>query len=347
MKIALITGISGQDGSYVAELLIMKGYKIYGIVRRNSFLFNSARLEHIRYHLNLVYGDMTDALGLSNTIHKIINENRDIMTRFEIYNLAAQSHVQVSFEIPKYTTEVDGIGVCNLLEIVRVLPKNITDKIRVYQAGTSEMYGHVLETPQTETTPFNPCSPYAAAKVYAYNMMKIYREGYGLYCSNGILFNHESPRRGAHFVTQKIIRGVLDIGSYKNKEGYIQLGNLYSKRDWGHTYDYVRGMWLMLQQKEPDDFVLATGETHTVKSFVEKAFKYKGMILKWEGEGINEKGIDQDGKIRVKISEKFYRPCEVELLLGNPSKARTKLNWSRKFKTLDELIKDMFHFSKT
>jgi GDPmannose 4,6-dehydratase len=341
MKIALITGISGQDGSYLAELLLEKNYKIYGIVRRNSFLFNSARLEHIRDHLNLLYGDMTDCAGLSNTIHKIINENSNFSI-FEIYNLAAQSHVQVSFEIPKYTTEVDGLGVCNLLEAIRVLPKYTTDKIRIYQAGTSEMYGHVLETPQTETTPFNPCSPYAAAKVYAYNMMKIYREGYGLFASNGILFNHESPRRGAHFVTQKIIKGVLDINYGKNKDGFIRLGNLYSKRDWGHTKDYVYGMWLILQHDKPDDFVLATGETHTVKSFVEKAFLFKGLLIHWVGEGINEKGIDQDGKTRIVIDPKYYRPCEVELLLGNPSKATRILNWNRKFKTLNNLIKDMF-----
>ena len=222
MKIALITGISGQDGSYLTELLLEKNYKIYGIVRRNSFLFNSARLEHIRDKINLVYGDMTDGAGLSNTIHTIIAENSNF-SRFEIYNLAAQSHVKVSFEIPKYTTEVDGVGVCNLLEAVRILPKYTLDKIRIYQAGTSEMYGHVLETPQTETTPFNPCSPYAAAKVYAYNMMKIYREGYGLFASNGILFNHESPRRGAHFVTQKIIKGIKDIFNETNKEGSYKI----------------------------------------------------------------------------------------------------------------------------
>ncbi len=341
MKIALITGISGQDGSYLAELLFEKDYKIYGIVRRNSFLFNSARIEHIRDHINLVYGDMTDGAGLSNTIHKIIAENSNFSV-FEIYNLAAQSHVQVSFEIPKYTTEVDGLGVCNLLEAIRVLPKYTLDKIRIYQAGTSEMYGHVLETPQTELTPFNPCSPYAAAKVYAYNMMKIYREGYGLFASNGILFNHESPRRGAHFVTQKIIKGVKEICKGTNKDGFIRLGNLYSKRDWGHTKDYVYGMWLILQHDKPDDFVLATGETHTVKSFVEKAFQYKGLIIHWTGEGVNEKGIDQNGKTRIIIDPKYYRPCEVELLLGNPSKATRILNWDRKFKTLDDLIKDMF-----
>jgi len=341
MKIALITGISGQDGSYLAELLLEKNYKIYGIVRRNSFLFNSARLEHIRKHLNLLYGDMTDGAGLSNTLHKIINENSNF-SRLEIYNLAAQSHVKVSFEIPKYTTEVDGIGVCNLLEAIRVLPKYTTDRIRIYQAGTSEMYGHVLETPQTETTPFNPCSPYAAAKVYAFNMMKIYREGYGLFASNGILFNHESPRRGAHFVTQKIIKGVKDICAEKNEESFIRLGNLYSKRDWGHTKDYVYGMWLILQHEYSDDFVLATGETHTVKSFVEKAFKFKGFDIRWEGEGINEKGIDQYNKTRIIIDPQYYRPCEVELLLGDPSKSIAKLNWKRNFKTLDDLIKDMF-----
>ena len=336
-KIALIFGITGQDGSYLAELLLKKNYKVYGVKRRTS-LFHTTRIDHIYedFHLkpNLIlkYGDVTDFSNVFN----LINEIRPN----EIYNLAAQSHVKVSFEIPKYTTDVDALGVCNLLEAIRILPKKILDKTRVYQAGTSEMYGHVLETPQTEKTPFNPCSPYAAAKVYAYNMIKIYREGYNIFASNGILFNHESPRRGAHFVTQKIIKGIKNIKN--GKINHIKLGNLYSKRDWGHTKDYVRGMWQILQHNIPDDFVLATGNTHTVKEFVNKAFLYKGYKIHWKGKGINEIGYDQNGIPRVFIDEKFYRPCEVELLLGNPTKAISQLNWERKYKTIDDLIKSMF-----
>ena len=340
MKLALITGITGQDGSYLSELLIQEKYKIYGIVRRNSILFNWERLEHIREKLILHYGDMTDGAGLSNIINRIIEENKEF-ERLEIYNLAAQSHVKVSFEIPKYTTDVNAIGVCNILEIIRSLPNSTKKKIRFYQAGTSEMYGEVLETPQDENTPFNPQSPYAAAKVYAHNMVKIYREGYGIYACNGILFNHESPRRGEHFVTKKIIRSIKHIFG-KNPNAVLELGNLYSKRDWGHSRDYVKGMWLMLQQEKPDDYVLATGETHTVKSFVEKAFKYKGILLRWAGEGLDEVGMDASNKIRVRINKKFYRPCEVDLLLGKPLKAKKVLNWKRKFKTLDDLIIDMF-----
>jgi GDPmannose 4,6-dehydratase len=339
MKIALITGITGQDGSYLSELLIQKNYKIYGIVRRNSILYNWQRLEHIREKLILHYGDMTDGAGLNNIINKIIQQNKDF-ERLEIYNLAAQSHVKVSFEIPKYTADVDAIGVCNILEVIRSLPNIYAKKIRFYQAGTSEMFGDVLKVPQNEETPFNPCSPYGAAKVYAHNMVKIYRKGYGIFACNGILFNHESPRRGEHFVTKKIIRGVKFIE--KNPNTILELGNIYSKRDWGHSKDYVRGMWLMLQQEEPDDYVLATGETHSVKSFIEKAFKYKGMILRWAGEGLDEMGIDQNGNVRVKIDKKFYRPCEVDLLLGNSLKAKKVLNWKREFKTLDDLIIDMF-----
>ena len=340
MKIAFITGITGQDGSYLSELLIEKKYKIYGIVRRNSVLYNWERLQHIRDKIILNYGDMTDGAGLSNIINNIIQQNNDF-ERLEIYNLAAQSHVKVSFEIPKYTTDVNALGVCNILEIIRTLPNSTKKKIRFYQAGTSEMYGDVLKVPQNELTPFNPQSPYAAAKVYAHNMVKIYREGYGLFACNGILFNHESPRRGEHFVTKKIIRGVKNIFG-KNPKGVLELGNLYSKRDWGHSKDYVNGMWLMLQQEKPDDYVLATGETHTVKSFVEKAFKYKGILLRWVGEGLDEVAMDTEGKVRVKINKKFYRPCEVDLLLGSPLKAKKVLNWERKFKTLDDLIIDMF-----
>ena len=339
MKIAFITGITGQDGSYLTELLLEKGYKVYGIVRRNSVLYNWERLEHIRDKIILNYGDMTDGAGLNNIINSIIQQNKDF-ERLEIYNLAAQSHVKVSFEIPKYTTDVNALGVCNILEIIRTLPNNTKKKVRFYQAGTSEMYGDVLKVPQNEETPFNPQSPYAAAKVYAHNMVKIYREGYGLYAVNGILFNHESPRRGENFVTMKIVNGVKDIVSGKKK--MIQLGNLNSLRDWGHARDYVRGMWMMLQQDNPDDFVLATGERYSVKEFVDKCFKYKNMTLTWSGSGLKEVGKDKDGIVRVKVNKKYFRPCEVDILLGNPEKAITKLGWHRQYDTLNKLIRDMF-----
>lgn len=339
VKVAFITGITGQDGSYLAELLIKKDYKVYGIVRRNSILFNYKRIERIREKLNLKYGDMMDGMGLSNFINEIINTNND-MERFEIYNLAAQSHVQVSFEIPEYTTDVDGIGVLRLLEIMKNFPLKIKNKTRFYQAGTSEMYGKVLEVPQSETTPFNPISPYAAAKLYGYYLVKIYREGYNLFATNGILFNHESSRRGAHFVTMKIINGIKDI--LTEKKALIELGNIDSKRDWGHTWDYVNGMWLMLQHDKPDDFVLATGKTYSVRTFIEKAFAYKKIIITWVGNGLDEVGIDQNGITRIKMNPKFYRPCEVELLLGNPEKAEKILGWKRDYDTLDKLIVEMF-----
>jgi GDPmannose 4,6-dehydratase len=339
VKVAFITGITGQDGSYLAELLIKKDYKVYGIVRRNSILFNYKRVEHIREKLTLKYGDMMDGMGLSNFINEIINKNND-MERFEIYNLAAQSHVQVSFEIPEYTTDVDGIGVLRLLEIMKNFPLKIKNKTRFYQAGTSEMYGKVLEVPQSETTPFNPISPYAAAKLYGYYLVKIYREGYNLFATNGILFNHESSRRGAHFVTMKIINGIKDI--LTEKKALIELGNIDSKRDWGHTWDYVNGMWLMLQHDKPDDFVLATGKTYSVRNFIEKAFAYKKIIITWVGNGLDEVGIDQNGITRIKMNPKFYRPCEVELLLGNPEKAEKLLGWKRDYDTLDKLIVEMF-----
>ena len=338
MKIAFITGITGQDGSYLSELLLEKDYKVYGIIRRTSN-FNTTRIDNNRNKIKLRYGDLSDGAGLSNFIHEIIRENKDFKV-FEIYNLAAQSHVKISFEIPEYTADIDGIGVMRLLEIIRTLPKNQREKVKFYQAGTSELYGKVLETPQNETTAFNPVSPYAAAKIYAHYMVKTYREGYGLYATNGILFNHESPRRGKNFLTMKVVNAVKDINSGKKK--ILSLGNIYSKRDWGHAKDYVKGMWLMLQQDKPDDFVLATGETTTVKEFVNRAFIYKNYILTWSGEGVNEIAKDQNGIIRVIINPKYYRPCEVELLLGDPSKARKILGWKREFNTLDKLIEDMF-----
>jgi|TARA_R110002074_G_scaffold86150_1_gene190357 GDPmannose 4,6-dehydratase len=339
-KIAFITGITGQDGSYLAELLLKKKYKVYGIVRRNSILFNYKRIEHLREKIILKYGDMTDGMGLSNFINEIINENKDF-ERFEIYNLAAQSHVQVSFEIPQYTTDVDGVGVLRLLEIIKNLPTDIKDKTRFYQAGTSEMYGKVLEVPQNETTPFNPISPYAAAKLYGYYLVRTYRDGYNLFATNGILFNHESSRRGAHFVTMKIVNGIKDI--LTEKKELIELGNIDSMRDWGHTKDYVKGMWLMLQHDKPDDFVLATGEMYSVRTFIEKAFAYKNLLITWVGNGLEEVGIDQNGITRIKINPKFYRPCEVELLLGNPEKAQKILGWKRDYDTLDKLIVEMFN----
>jgi len=339
VKLAFITGITGQDGSYLAELLLGKGYKVFGIVRRTSLLYSYTRLDHIRPKLKLRYGDLSDSAGLSNYIHEIVRENQGF-TILEIYNLAAQSHVKISFEIPEYTADIDGIGTMRLLEIIRTLDPGIRNKVRFYQAGTSEMYGKVLETPQNETTPFNPISPYAAAKLYAYYMTKIYREGYGLYTTNGILFNHESPRRGSNFLTMKVINGIKDIIS--DKKVWIELGNLDSKRDWGHAKDYVKGMWLMLQQDKPDDYVLATGKTYTVREFIERAFAFKGYKIHWEGEGLKEVGVDQNDIIRVTINAKYYRPCEVDLLLGDASKAEKELGWKREFDTLDKLIEDMF-----
>ena len=338
VKLAFITGITGQDGSYLAELLIEKGYKIYGIVRRTSLVYTHTRLDHIRDNLFLEYGDLTDGSSLTNIIHKIISENCEFDV-LEIYNLAAQSHVKISFEIPEYTSLVDGIGTLKLLEAIRSLPSNIHKKIRFYQAGTSEMYGAVLETPQKETTPFNPQSPYACAKVYSHYLVKNYREGYGMYACNGILFNHESPRRGANFVTAKIINGIKDIMS--GKLDCLHLGNIHSMRDWGHSKDYVYGMWLMLQQSEPDDYVLATGKTITVKEFIERSFKLVNVDIDWEGTGLDEVGINKNTKqIVVKIDKKYFRPCEVELLLGDSTKAREKLGWTLKY-DLDSLIEDM------
>ena len=337
-KIAFITGITGQDGSYMAELLIEKGYKIYGIVRRTSLVYTSTRLDHIRSKLNLEYGDLTDGSSLTNIIHKIIRENSGFEV-LEIYNLAAQSHVKISFEIPEYTSLVDGIGTLKLLEIIRTFPEDIRIKIRFYQAGTSEMYGEVLETPQTELTPFNPQSPYACAKVYSHFLVKNYRDGYGLHACNGILFNHESPRRGANFVTAKIINGIKDIKMMKIP--YLLLGNIDSKRDWGHSKDYVNGMWLMLQQDKPDDYVLATGTTTSVREFIEKCFLKVGVELEWDGEGLDETGANRyTGDIVVRIDEKYFRPCEVDLLLGDATKAREKLGWKLNY-DLDALIDDM------
>lgn len=343
-RLAFITGITGQDGSYLAELLLSMGYIVYGIIRRHS-QFSTSRIDHIRDKLQLRYGDLTDQAALANFIHSIIQEHSEQGTnfdQFEIYNLAAQSHVAISFEIPKYTAEVDGLGTMNILEIIRTLPESVKCKTRFYQASTSELYGKVVETPQNENTPFNPVSPYAAAKLYAFYMTKIYREAYGLYAVSGILFNHESPRRGGNFLTMKVVNAVKDIAD--GKLDYVTLGNLSSKRDWGHAKDYVYGMWLMLQRnpKECKDYVLATGQTCMVRVFVGRAFKMKGYDISWEGEGVKEIGRDQNGIVRVKVDEKYFRPCEVDLLLGDPSLAIKELGWTRKFNTLDSLIQDMF-----
>lgn len=340
MKLAFITGITGQDGSYLSELLLEKGYKIFSIVRRTSLLFSHTRIDHIRDRLELRYGDMTDATGLSNYINNIIQTHPDFEV-FEIYNLAAQSHVAISFEIPEYTVDVDGVGVLRLLEIIKSQPEQVRNRIRFYQAGTSEMFGAVKETPQNENTPFNPVSPYAAAKLYGHYVTKVYREGYGMYAVNGILFNHESKRRVENFVTMKIVSGITNI--LNGKQSCIELGNIDSQRDWGHAKDYVKGMWLMLQQEKPDDFVLASGKTYTIRYFIEKAFAHKGIKLEWCGEGLNEIGKDaQDGTIRVKINPKYFRPCEVNLLLGDSSKAQSLLGWRFEYDTLEKLIEEMF-----
>jgi len=337
MKKALITGITGQDGSYLAELLIQKGYEVFGLVRRSSS-FNTGRIEHLyleKYikdmskapNLKLLYGDMTDSSNLNRILEKIKPD--------EIYNLAAQSHVQISFEVPEYTAEVDGLGVLRFLDAI----KESGIKTRFYQASTSELFGKVQEIPQNEETPFYPRSPYAAAKLYAYWIVKNYREAYNLFAMNGILFNHESPRRGENFVTRKITMAAARI-KLKMQEKLI-LGNLDAKRDWGYAKEYVHGMWQMMQLEKPDDFVLATGKTHSVREFVEVAFKSLDIDIVWEGNGVNEKGIDKKTKKGVvEVSPRYYRPTEVDLLLGDASKAKKTFNWEAKT-SLNDLVKLM------
>lgn len=334
-KIALITGVTGQDGAYLAELLLKKGYEVHGIKRRASS-FNSERIDHLYRdpHLPdtkffLHYGDMTDATNLL----RIVQEVRPT----EIYNLAAQSHVKVSFETPEYTANSDAIGTLRLLETIRIL--DLADRTRFYQASTSELFGKVHETPQSETTPFYPRSPYAAAKLYGYWITVNYREAYGMHASNGILFNHESPIRGETFVTRKITRAVAAITL--NKQDKIFLGNLDAKRDWGHARDYVEGMWRILQQPNPDDYVLATGETHSVRDFVELAFKEVGRTIEWRGEGVDEQGLDADtGQVLVEIDPRYFRPTEVDLLLGDPTKAKEVLGWEHST-PFAQLVKEM------
>ena len=345
-KLAFITGITGQDGSYLAELLLSKDYKVYGIVRRTSGVFNYMRISNIKDKLNLLYGDLTDSLSLLNIITNIAESNKDFSV-LEIYNLAAQSHVKVSFENPEYTSLTDGLGTLKLLEVIKNLP-HYNNKIKFYQAGTSEMYGDVLEVPQKETTPFNPQSPYACSKLYSHFLVKNYRDGYNLFACNGILFNHESPRRGDNFVTKKIVNAVKKISKNLENNGdndyILELGNLDAKRDWGHAKDYVYGMWLMLQQDTPDDYVLATGETYSIREFVEKCFKKINIDIEWMGKDENELGKDFKTKeVLVKVNKKYFRPCEVKLLLGDPSKAINKLGWSREYNNLDKLIESMFN----
>ena len=339
MPTALITGITGQDGSYLAEFLLDKGYEVHGIIRRSSS-FNTARIEHLyldewvrdmhrRRLLTLHYGDMTD----SSSLIRIIGEVRPD----EIYNLAAQSHVKVSFDVPEYTADVDATGTLRLLEAIRIL--GLEKQYRVYQASTSELFGKVRQVPQNEDTPFYPRSPYAVAKMYSFWIMKNYRESYGMYTANGILFNHESPRRGENFVTRKITLAAARIAHKRQDKLY--LGNLDALRDWGYAADYVECMWLILQQPQPDDFVIATGEYHTVRDFTTRAFARAGINLRWEGSGLDEKGIDTDtGRTLVEVDPRFFRPAEVEQLLGDPSKARTTLGWNPR-KTSFQALVDM------
>ena len=328
MKVALITGITGQDGSYLAELLLEKGYEVHGVVRRSS-LINTHRIDHLYQNVKLHYGDLTDSTNIVRVIQKVQPD--------EIYNLGAQSHVKVSFEMPEYTADVDAVGTLRILEAVRLL--GMEDRVRIYQASTSELYGLVQETPQTETTPFYPRSPYGCAKLYGYWITKNYREAYGMYACTGILFNHESPRRGETFVTRKITQGLSKISV--GIQDVLELGNLNAKRDWGHAKDFVEAMWLMLQQDQPDDFVIATGVQYSVKDFVEEAAPYFGMQITWRGEGLNEIGYDVfTGKEVIKVNPKYFRPAEVETLLGDATKAKEKLGWEPKT-SFKQLVEDM------
>ena len=328
MKVALISGISGQDGSYLAELLLEKGYEVHGIIRRASQI-NTQRIDLIYDRIKLHYGDLTDSTNLVRIIQQVQPD--------EIYNLGAQSHVKVSFEIPEYTGQVDALGTLRILEAVRLL--GMESKTRIYQASTSEMFGKVQEIPQKETTPFYPRSPYGVAKLYGYWIVKNYRESYGLHASSGILFNHESPRRGETFVTRKITRGLSRISV--GEQDILYLGNLNAKRDWGHARDFVEAMWLMLQQDEPDDYVIATGEQYSVREFVEEAAPYFGIKIEWMGEGLDEVGYDWNTKkVVIKVNPKYFRPAEVETLLGDASKAKKKLGWEPKI-SFNQLVEDM------
>ena len=350
-KVALITGITGQDGSYLAELLLEKKYQVWGIIRRSSN-FNTQRIEHLYLNKNLIlkYGDLSDSANLLNIFYQIKEYNKNCesnkknnqplnygIERLEVYNLAAMSHVKVSFEMPEYTGNIDGLGVLRLLEAIR--SSGLQSITRFYQASTSEMYGKVQEIPQTEKTPFYPRSPYGVAKVYGYWITKNYRESYNMFACNGILFNHESPRRGPTFVTRKITRGINMI--LTGERDRLVLGNINAKRDWGHAKDFCKGIWLMLQAEKSDDYVLSTNEYHTVREFVEKAFAKKGFDIKWKGSGIDEIGYDsKTGKELIFIDEKYFRPAEVDILVGNSDKAKKELGWELEY-DFDKLIDDM------
>jgi len=329
MKKALITGITGQDGSYLAEFLLEKGYEVHGIVRRAS-ISNTARIDHLKGQITLHDGDLTDSSSLIRILSLVQPD--------EIYNLAAQSHVQVSFDVPEYSGDVDALGVLRILEACRIL--GLTKKTRFYQASTSELFGKVEEVPQRETTPFHPYSPYAVAKQYGFWMVKEYREAYGMFAVNGILFNHESERRGENFVTRKITLAAGRIA--EGLQDHLELGNMDSLRDWGYAKDYVECMWLILQQETPDDFVIATGEQHTVRDFTEKAFAANGMTIRWEGAGIDEKGYDAEtGKLLVSVNPQWFRPTDVNNLWGDPTKAKTVLGWNPQKTTYEELVRIM------
>jgi GDPmannose 4,6-dehydratase len=335
-KVAFITGITGQDGSYLAELLLKKDYKVWGIIRRSSNIATT-RVDHIFDQLNLRYGDLTDSSNLLNVLTDIKNTYPSL-ERLEVYNLGAMSHVKISFEMAEYTCDVDAMGTLRLLEAIRTCGIPLSN-VRFYQASTSEMFGKVVEIPQKETTPFYPRSPYGVAKLYSHWITKNYRESYGMYACSGILFNHESPRRGHNFVTRKITLALGNI--LKGKQDRLVLGNINSLRDWGHAKDYVEGMYLMLQQERPDDYILSTNEYHTVREFVEKAFALKGYNILWKGQGVNEIGYDdKTGKELVFISDKYFRPSEVEELLGDSTKARNELGWKPKY-IFDDLVSEM------
>lgn len=334
-RVAFITGITGQTGSYLAEILLDKGYVVYGMVRRSSFP-NTQRIDHIFKKLHLRYGDLTDQSSIQSILSEI-KKNHTFESPLEIYNLGAQSHVLVSFKIPKTTAESDAMGTLYLLEAIKSL--DMVDKCRIYQACTSELYGKVAEIPQNENTPMNPRSPYAIAKRFALDMCKLYREAYGMYVSNGILFNHESPRRAINFVTRKITIGVGKI--LRGEIEYLEMGNLNSLRDWGHAKDYARAMWMMLQQDKADDFVIATGKQYSVREFIERIFQKAGIAILWRGEGLDEEGYDSNtGRVLIKVNPKYFRPCEVDTLLGDCSKAKEILKWEPEI-SFEQLIEEM------
>lgn len=333
-RFSFVTGITGQDGSFLGEFLLEKGYKVFGIIRRSS-TFNTSNIEHYREKMTLMYGDMTDLTSIVNVLHKIKKEIGN--ERLEVFHLAAQSHVGISFEIPIYTAQCDAMGTLHLLEAIRMT--NLTKQVRFYNAATSELFGRVLETPQNEKTPFNPVSPYSIAKQYAFYMVKNYREAYNMFACSGILFNHESERRGFNFVTRKI---TLEVGKIMRKEKeFMELGNLDARRDWGHSKDYVRAMWKILQQDEPTDYVIGTGKQYSVRYFVECAFKCVDVEIEWKGEGLQEVGKNKATcQIVVKINPRYFRPCEVQSLLADPSKAKKELKWEPEI-SFEEMIERM------